>query len=79
MIQNPIPWPHGARCAVAFTFDMDADSSLHLAHHTSADTRVAAISMLRYGPEVAVHLKLSADLPLMAARVCQGTLAWTSS
>ena len=54
MIQNPIPWPHGARCAVAFTFDMDADSILHLAHHTSADTRVAAMSMLRYGPEVAV-------------------------
>ncbi|MEE8301663.1 MAG: polysaccharide deacetylase [Candidatus Tectomicrobia bacterium] len=54
MIQNPIPWPDGARCAVAFTFDMDADSSLHLTHHTSADTRVAALSMLRYGPEVAV-------------------------
>jgi peptidoglycan-N-acetylglucosamine deacetylase len=54
MIKNPIPWPHGARCAVAFTFDMDADSILHLAHHTSADTRVAALSMLRYGPEVAV-------------------------
>jgi peptidoglycan/xylan/chitin deacetylase (PgdA/CDA1 family) len=54
MIQNPVPWPHGARCAVAFTFDMDADSILHLAHHTSADTRVAAMSMLRYGPEVAV-------------------------
>jgi peptidoglycan/xylan/chitin deacetylase (PgdA/CDA1 family) len=33
---------------------MDADSILHLAHHTSADTRVAALSMLRYGPEVAV-------------------------
>src|SRR5882762_8644776 len=54
MIRNPVPWPHGARCAVAFTFDMDADSILHLAHHTSADTRVAALSMLRYGPEVAV-------------------------
>jgi peptidoglycan-N-acetylglucosamine deacetylase len=54
MIKNPLPWPHGARCAVAFTFDMDADSILHLAHHSSADTRVAALSMLRYGPEVAV-------------------------
>jgi peptidoglycan/xylan/chitin deacetylase (PgdA/CDA1 family) len=54
MIRNPVPWPNGARCAVAFTFDMDADSSLHLTHHTSADTRVAALSMLRYGPEVAV-------------------------
>jgi peptidoglycan/xylan/chitin deacetylase (PgdA/CDA1 family) len=54
MIKNPVPWPNGARCAVAFTFDMDADSILHLAHHTSADTRVTALSMLRYGPEVAV-------------------------
>ncbi|KAI3478831.1 hypothetical protein L1887_59179 [Cichorium endivia] len=30
MINNPIPWPGGARCAVAITFDMDADSFLHL-------------------------------------------------
>lgn len=54
MIDNPPPWPGGARCAVAFTFDMDADSILHLAHHRTADTRVAAMSALRYGPEVAV-------------------------
>lgn len=54
MIRNQIPWPNGARCAVAFTFDMDADSILHLAHHASADTRVASMSALRYGPEVAV-------------------------
>ncbi|MFO0995728.1 MAG: polysaccharide deacetylase [Alphaproteobacteria bacterium] len=54
MISNPVPWPDGARCAVAFTFDMDADSILHLAHHSSAHTRVAALSMLRYGPDVAI-------------------------
>ena len=54
MIANPPPWPGGARCAVAFTFDMDADSILHLSHHATADTRVAAMSALRYGPEVAV-------------------------
>jgi peptidoglycan-N-acetylglucosamine deacetylase len=54
VISNPVPWPNGARCAVAFTFDMDADSLLHLAHHASADTRIAAMSMLRYGPEIAV-------------------------
>ena len=54
MISNPPPWPGGARCAVAFTFDMDADSILHLSHHATADTRVAAMSALRYGPEVAV-------------------------
>jgi len=54
VIKNPVPWPNGARCAVAFTFDMDADSILHLAHHASAHTRVSALSMLRYGPEIAV-------------------------
>ena len=54
MISNPVPWPNGAQCAVAITFDMDADSLLHLAHHASADTRVAAMSMLRYGPEIAI-------------------------
>ncbi len=54
MILNSPPWPEDARCAVAFTFDMDADSILHLAHHGTADTRVAAMSALRYGPEVAV-------------------------
>ena len=54
MIANPPPWPNGARCAVAFTFDMDADSIAHLAHHDTADTRIAALSALRYGPQVAV-------------------------
>jgi peptidoglycan/xylan/chitin deacetylase (PgdA/CDA1 family) len=54
MIANPVPWPGGARCAVAFTFDMDADSILHLAHPGRADKMVAALSMLRYGPTVAV-------------------------
>ncbi len=54
MIRNPVPWPNGARCAVAFTFDMDADSLLHLAHHRSADDRIAAMSALRYGPEIAI-------------------------
>lgn len=54
MIRNPVPWPGGARCAVAFTFDMDADSLIHLKHPATADTMVAALSMLRYGPEVAV-------------------------
>lgn len=54
MIKNPPPWPNGARCAVSITFDMDADSILHLAHHASAHNRVSAMSMLRYGPEIAV-------------------------
>lgn len=53
MISNPVPWPNGARCAVAITFDMDADSILHLEHRDS-HRRVSATSMLRYGPEVGV-------------------------
>jgi peptidoglycan-N-acetylglucosamine deacetylase len=54
MIHNPVPWPNGARCAVAFTLDMDAESILQLAHPQRAHTMVSAASMLRYGPEVAV-------------------------
>ena len=54
MIENTVPWPDGKRCAVAFTFDMDADSLIHLEHPQTGYRRVSAISMLRYGPEVAV-------------------------
>ena len=54
MIKNPVPWPDGARCAVAITFDMDADSVLHLAHPSDSIRRISTMSMLRYGPEVAV-------------------------
>ncbi|MBW7922379.1 MAG: polysaccharide deacetylase [Rubellimicrobium sp.] len=28
MLTNPVPWPDGARCAVAFSFDMDGESNL---------------------------------------------------
>jgi peptidoglycan/xylan/chitin deacetylase (PgdA/CDA1 family) len=54
MIENPFPWPNGARCAVAFTFDMDAESLLHIYLGETAPNRIALSSMLRYGPEVAV-------------------------
>jgi peptidoglycan/xylan/chitin deacetylase (PgdA/CDA1 family) len=54
LIRSPVPWPGGARCAVAFTFDLDAESGLHLNYSDSAHRRVALSSMLRYGPEVAV-------------------------
>ncbi len=54
MISNPVPWPNGAKCAVAITFDMDADSLIHLAHPKDGFNRVSGLSMLRYGPEVAV-------------------------
>jgi peptidoglycan/xylan/chitin deacetylase (PgdA/CDA1 family) len=54
MIQNPIPWPGGARCAVSFSFDMDAESLVHLAYGAEADNRLASLSELRYDAEVAV-------------------------
>ncbi|MGF7158863.1 peptidoglycan/xylan/chitin deacetylase (PgdA/CDA1 family) [Rhodoligotrophos appendicifer] len=54
MIRNPLPWPNGARCAVAVTFDMDADSLVHIHAKEKAPSRVSTTSMLRYGPTVAV-------------------------
>lgn len=54
MIRNRIEWPGGARCAVAVTFDMDADSLVHIAHPARAPSFVSSTSMLRYGPTVAV-------------------------
>ncbi|KNG93097.1 polysaccharide deacetylase family protein [Pseudaestuariivita atlantica] len=54
MIRNPIPWPNGARCACAITFDMDADSLIHVARPEDSSDRLYPISMGRYGPEVAI-------------------------
>lgn len=54
LIRNPIPWPNGAKCACCLTFDMDADSLIHVEYPNDGHRRVSAISMLRYGPTVAV-------------------------
>ena len=54
MIRNPIPWPNGARCAVAFTFDMDGESLMHVHHAKDISDRIVGTSDLRYGPEVAM-------------------------
>lgn len=54
MIKNKLPWPDNARCAVAFTWDMDADSILHLAHPERAGHLLSTQSSLRYGPEVSI-------------------------
>jgi peptidoglycan-N-acetylglucosamine deacetylase len=54
VIQNPVPWPNGARCACAITFDMDADSLIHIARPKDGHDRLQPISMGRYGPTVAV-------------------------
>lgn len=40
MIRNPIPWPNGAKCAVAITFDMDADSLIHIARPEDSHRRL---------------------------------------
>ena len=54
MIKRPVPWPNGAKVACAITLDMDADSLVHIGHPSDAMNRVSAISMLKYGPEVAI-------------------------
>ena len=54
MISRPVPWPNRAKVAVAITFDMDADSLVHVEHPQDSITRVSTISMLKYGPEVGV-------------------------
>ena len=54
MIRRPVPWPNGAKVAVAITFDMDADSLVHIEHPQDSITRVSTISMLKYGPQVGV-------------------------
>jgi len=54
VIQNPIKWPNNARCACAISFDMDADSLIHIARPKDSYDRLYPISMGRYGPTVAV-------------------------
>jgi peptidoglycan/xylan/chitin deacetylase (PgdA/CDA1 family) len=54
MIRNPIPWPNGARCACAITFDMDADSLIHVSRPEDGHDRLYPISMGRYGPTVGI-------------------------
>ncbi|MEX0807188.1 MAG: polysaccharide deacetylase [Dongiaceae bacterium] len=54
MLENPIPWPNGARCAVAITWDMDADSGLNYYNQPNADNLVASQSQTRYGPLIAI-------------------------
>lgn len=53
MIDNPPPWPNGARCAVAFSFDVDADSVVHASHGAAAIDMPHALAHMRYDPFVA--------------------------
>jgi peptidoglycan/xylan/chitin deacetylase (PgdA/CDA1 family) len=54
VLKNPIAWPDGARCAVAFTWDVDAESLLHFYFPDTAHNRLTLSSVLRYDVEVAV-------------------------
>ena len=54
MIANPIPWPDGARCAVAMTWDVDANSAFNWYNKDTADNLVAAQSWTRHDPLTAI-------------------------
>ncbi len=54
MIQQPIEWPDGARCACAITFDIDADSLIHISRPKDGHSRLYPVSMGKYGPQVAI-------------------------
>lgn len=54
MIENPIKWPNGAQCACAITFDMDADSLIHISKPRDSHNRLYPISMGKYGPHVGI-------------------------
>lgn len=54
LIENPVPWPNGARCAVAITFDLDVDSILHISHPNDADNYISIQSFLKYGAEISI-------------------------
>jgi len=54
MIEKPVPWPNGAKVAASYTFDMDADSILHIVYPEDAAQKVSCMTMLRYGPDIAV-------------------------
>lgn len=54
MNDKKIEWPNGARCAAAITFDMDADSLIHIARPEDGHDRLYPISMGQYGPRVAL-------------------------
>ena len=54
MIDHPPPWPDGKRCAVAFSFDVDADSTVHVSAPDRLDKELAALAYMRYDPLVAL-------------------------
>ena len=59
MLKRPVKWPNNAKVACAITLDMDADSLVHIHHGANASNKLSAMSMLRYGPDVAIPRILS--------------------
>ncbi|PLP58026.1 ribulose phosphate epimerase [Mesorhizobium loti] len=59
MISNPVPWPNNARCAVAFSFDMDGESNLLRNFGPRAHTMIAARSLGRFEAQAGVPRILS--------------------
>jgi peptidoglycan-N-acetylglucosamine deacetylase len=53
LIDHPFPWPEGKRCAVCISFDIDAESLIHLGYREEADNKVMTRSEARYDAEVA--------------------------
>ncbi|MEP5514922.1 MAG: polysaccharide deacetylase [Bauldia litoralis] len=68
MIRNPPPWPNGARCAVGFSFDVDADSVVHAGKRGGGLDEVHAVAQMRYDPHVGlprlVDLFAGYDVPI---------------
>ena len=52
-MSEPMTWPNGAKCAVALTFDFDAES-LWLANDPAYEDLPATLSIGRYGAKVGV-------------------------
>lgn len=54
LIDNPPPWPDGARVAVCFAYDFDGESLLHLYYPDGPTRHVSLGSTLRYDARVAI-------------------------
>jgi hypothetical protein len=48
MLDNPIPWPGGARCAVAITWDVDCYSGLNYYNRNRRSPRTEGSLFLRF-------------------------------
>ncbi len=68
MSRTPPPWPNGARCAVGFSFDVDADSVVHASKRAGALDEAHAIAHMRYDPHVGLprlcELFAGYDIPI---------------